>query len=71
MEDEVNDASVEYRIYFNNLDPIIYLEVVDDHIELYLRFLVHPKKKRNIENSIWLDILKSNNEGKIELYKKV
>lgn len=70
MEDEVNDASTEYRIYFNNLEPIIYVEVVDAHIELYLRFLVHPKKKRNIENSIWLDILKSNNEGKIELYKK-
>lgn len=70
MESEVNDASTEYRIYFNNLDPIIYIEIVDSHIELYLRFLVHPKKKRNVENSIWLDILKSNNEGKIELYKK-
>ncbi len=71
MEDEVNDASAEYRIYFNNLEPIIYVQVVDDHIELYLRFLVHPKKQRNIENSIWLDILKANNEGNIELYKKV
>lgn len=70
MEDEVNDASTEYRIYFNNLEPIIYLEVVDSHIELYLRFLVHPKKQRNVENSIWLDILKCNREGKIELYKK-
>ena len=70
MENEVNDASMEYRIYFNNLDPIIYIDVVEEHIELYLRFLVHPKKKRNIENSIWLDILKSYKEGKIELYKK-
>ncbi len=70
MEHEVNDASSDYRIYFNNLEPIIYVEIVDAHIELYLRFLVHPKKKRNIENSIWLDILKANNEGKIELYKK-
>ena len=70
MESEVNDASTDYRIYFNNLDPIIYIEIVDSHIELYLRFLVHPKKKRNVENSIWLDILKSNKEGKIELYKK-
>ncbi len=71
MEDEVNDASAEYRLYFNNLEPIIYVQVIDDHIELYLRFLVHPKKQRNIENSIWLDILKANNEGNIELYKKV
>lgn len=70
MENEVRDASADYRIYFNNLEPIIYVEVVDSHIELYLRFLVHPKKKRNIENSIWLDIIKSNNDGIIELYKK-
>jgi small-conductance mechanosensitive channel len=70
MESEVNDASAEYRIYFNNLEPIIYVDVVDSHIELYLRFLVHPKKQRNIENSIWLDILNSYKEGKIELYKK-
>ena len=70
MIDEVNHASADYRIYFNNLAPIIYIEIVDNHIELYLRFLVHPKKKRNIENSIWLDILNCYNEGKIELYKK-
>lgn len=70
MEEEVNDASSEYRLYFNNLEPIIYVQVVDAHIELYLRFLVHPKKQRNVENSIWLDILKSNKEGIIELYKK-
>lgn len=70
MEDEVKDASTDYRIYFNNLDPIIYTKVEGAHVELYLRFLVHPKKKRNIENSIWLDILKSNKEGKIHLYEK-
>ncbi len=70
MIDEVNHACSDYRIYFNNLSPIIYIEIVDNHIELYLRFLVHPKKKRNIENSIWLDILNCYKEGKIELYKK-
>ncbi|MBO5477359.1 MAG: mechanosensitive ion channel [Clostridia bacterium] len=70
MESEVKDASADYRIYFNNLEPIIYVEVVDSHIELYLRFLVHPKKKRNVENSIWLDIIKAYKEGIIELYKK-
>ena len=70
MENEVNNASSEYRIYFNNLEPIIYVEIVESHIEMYLRFLVHPKKMRGIENSIWLDILKEYNQGKIELYKK-
>lgn len=70
MKNEVNDSSGEYRIYFNNLAPIIYVEIVEEHIELTMRFLVHPKKKRNIENSIWLDIIKANNEGLVELYKK-
>lgn len=71
MEDEVSHSSADYRIYFNNLEPIIYAEVVEEHIELCMRFLVHPKKQRTIENSIWLDIIKANNEGLIQLYKKV
>ena len=67
MKSEVNESSAEYRIYFNNLDPIIYVEVVDDKVEIFMRFLVHPKKQRNVENSIWLDILKANKDGIIQL----
>lgn len=70
MKEEVNESSAEYRIYFNNLDPIIYVELVDGQVDMYMRFLVHPKKQRNIENSIWLDILKANNDGIIQLSKK-
>ena len=69
METQVNDASADYRIYFNNLDPIIYTSIVESHIELYIRYLVHPKKARDVENSIWLDILKEYNNGNINLYK--
>ena len=67
MKSEVNESSAEYRIYFNNLDPIIYVEVVDGAVEVFMRFLVHPKKQRNVENSIWLDILKANKDGIIQL----
>ena len=70
MKEEVSESSAEYRIYFNNLDPIIYVELVDGQVDMYMRFLVHPKKQRNIENSIWLDILKANNDGIIQLSKK-
>ena len=70
MKEEVSESSAEYRIYFNNLDPIIYVELVDGNVDMYMRFLVHPKKQRNIENSIWLDILKANNDGIIQLSKK-
>lgn len=70
MKNEVSEASAEYRIYFNNLDPIIYVELVDGQVDMYLRFLVHPKKQRNVENSIWLDILKANRDGILQLSKK-
>ena len=71
METQVNDASADYRIYFNNLDPIIYTSIVEEHIELYIRYLVHPKKARDVENFIWLDILKEyKNNNNIKLYRK-
>lgn len=47
---EVND---KYRIYYNKLEPIIYMNVSGSYVSLYIRFLIHPKKKRNIENEIW------------------
>jgi small-conductance mechanosensitive channel len=58
MENQVEDASKDYRIYFNKLEPIIYTSINDGCIEMYLRFLVHPRKYRNIENNIWCDIIK-------------
>lgn len=69
METQIDDASAEYRIYFNNLEPIIYTAIVGDHIELYIRYLVHPKKARNVENLIWLDILEEYKKNNIQLYK--
>ena len=70
MSDQVDDVSLEYRIYYNKLKPIIYTKVVDSHVELYIRYLVHPKKNRNVENEVWLDILESYKNKEIELYKK-
>lgn len=70
METQIDDASADYRIYFNNLDPIIYTSIVEEHVELYIRYLVHPKKARNVENLIWLDILREHRNKRIPLYKK-
>ena len=42
MEDAVDEAILEYRIYYNNLDPIIYMKIERSHIEMYIRYLVHP-----------------------------
>ena len=50
MKRQIDNVDLTYRIYFSKLEPIIYTKVVDDHIELYLRFLIHPKKIRNVED---------------------
>ena len=68
MEDAVADVTVEYRIYYNYLDPIIYTEIVDSHVELYIRYIVHPKKSRIVEDEIYLKILEEYRNGHIRLY---
>ena len=69
MRNQINSASLDYRIYFNKFDPIIYTRVVDMHTELYIRYLVHPKKARNVEDEIWCNILNAYKNGEIVLYK--
>lgn len=70
MEDAVDDIILEYRIYYNNLDPIIYKKIIDGHVELYLRYLVHPKKARNVQDEIYTRILEEYQKGKIKLIKE-
>ena len=68
MEDAVADVTVEYRIYYNYLDPIIYTEIVDSHVELYIRYIVHPKKARIVQDEIYLKVLEEYKNGNIKLY---
>ena len=70
MEDQVDDVTVEYRIYYNKLEPIIYTRINESHIELSLRYLVHPKKIRIVQNEIYLKILEEYKKGNIDLYKE-
>lgn len=67
MENAVDEIILEYRIYYNNFDPIIYTKIVDSHIELYLRYLVHPKKARNVQDEINLKIIDEYQKGNIKL----
>ena len=62
------EANDKYRIYYNKLEPIIYMDFNDSYISLYIRFLIHPKKKRNIENEIWNEIYKCYNNKELSLY---
>lgn len=70
MKNQIADVNTTNRIYFNKFDPIIYTKIVDDHVELVLRFLMYPKKARYIESVIWNKIYLAYREGKINLYVK-
>lgn len=69
-EDAVEEEIFEYRIYYNYLEPIIYTKIVGAHIELNLRYLVHPKKARDVEEEINEKILDEYRKGNIKLYIK-
>ena len=70
MENQVDDVTVQYRIYYNKLEPIIYTRIDESHIELSIRYLVHPKKIRIVQNEIYLKVLEEYNKGNIKLYKE-
>ena len=67
MINELNNNR-SYRLYYNKLEPIIYTNINDKYVSMNIRYLVHPKKKRNVINEINNQLLKLNEEGKISLY---
>lgn len=69
MQKQIDNLSPNYRIYYNKYEPIIYTKVDGDVIELTVRYLIHPKKVRYVESTIWEQILKANSNGEIKLYK--
>ena len=68
MKAQINSINNTDRIYFNKFDPIIYTKLVDDHVELTIRYLMHPKKSRFIESVIWNKIYLAYKEGNIDLF---
>ena len=68
MKEEVDIVNQTNRVYFNKYDPIIYTKLVGDHIELTIRYLMHPKKSRYVESVIWNKIYNSYKDGKIDLF---
>jgi len=70
MENQIKDITKDKRIYFNHYEPAIYTKIVDDHIELTIRYLMHPKKARYVNSKIYNKIIEEYKEGKIDLYIK-
>lgn len=69
MKNQIKNISSDYRIYYNQYDPIIYTQVVDNHIELTVRYLIHPKKARYVNSTIWNNIIEAYQNGQIKLYE--
>ena len=57
MKEEIKNSNSDYRIYYNKLTPIIYTKLVEHKIILTVRFLIHPKKQRNVESEIYEKII--------------
>lgn len=69
MKNQLSNIHTDYRIYYNQYEPVIYTEIVDNYIELQIRYLIHPKKARFVASTIWTKILESYKNKEIEIYK--
>ncbi len=54
---ELLEASKNYMIYYKTLTPIVYTSVKDSGVQLTLRYLCNPRKRRGSENEIWENVL--------------
>ena len=70
LKKELNEISNDYRIYYNQYEPVIYTKVVGDYVEYTVRYLVHPKRARYVNSSIWKHILYAYQNGELILYNK-
>ena len=68
MKKQLEETNIQNRVYFNQFEPIIYTKLCRDHIELTVRYLMHPKKARYVESVIWNKIYTSFREGRLDIY---
>jgi len=54
---EILEASKNYMIYYKNLTPIVYTSVKESGVQLTIRYLCNPRRRRGSENEIWEEIL--------------
>lgn len=70
MKNQIDNSTADYRIYYNQYNPIIYTQIIDSHIELTVRYLIHPKKARYVNSVISNKVLEAYQNKEIELYKE-
>lgn len=67
-ERQVKRASKSYLIHYRYLTPIVYTDVKDSGVNLTVRHLSNPRRRRSLGQSIWEDVLDAfNKEDDIEL----
>lgn len=70
LKHDLTEINNNYRIYYNSVEPVIYTKVMGDYVIYTVRYLVHPKRARYVNSSIWKYILLAHQEGEITLYNK-
>lgn len=55
---EIHEASKNYMIYYRHLTPIVYTAVKENGVQLTVRYLCNPRRRRGTENEIWQEVLK-------------
>jgi small-conductance mechanosensitive channel len=53
------EASKKYMIIYNQLTPIVYTKVKESGVQLSMRFLITPQRRRGAEEAIWEEVLKA------------
>jgi small-conductance mechanosensitive channel len=56
-ERKVRQAAQEFMIFYSKLTPTVYTTVRDSGIELTIRYLVEPRRRRGSEEVLWEAIL--------------
>lgn len=56
-EKEIFEASKNFMIHYTHLTPYVYTSVKEFGVQLTIRYLCNPRKRRGSENEIWQDIL--------------
>ena len=57
VEKEILEASKNYMIYYKHLTPIVYTSVKEFGVQLTMRYLCNPRRRRGSENEIWQEVL--------------
>lgn len=57
-EREIFKASRNYMIYYRHITPIVYTRVIDFGVQLTIRYLCNPRKRRGSEDEVWEDVLR-------------